>query len=229
MLNHPRYKALGHFPTSPRNSRIKTALPRDETELHGVFVKPCVRCHPTAPARSIGVQRRPIACTYGALRRRSAIRFCVQPRAKSASRQRMHGSLPRGAGRLWVACSLFLRCISLCSHIGNPWHRHRVTARARTLQDYGLARFHWCCELPGNECHNLACSAFERSPVDRRGCGRKRRYRLKANDSTAIYARVKESLLWVTFRLPALDKAGGKGRNAPKADRKLPLAENDAC
>ena len=112
MLNHPRYKALGHFPTSPRNSRIKTALPRDETELHGVFVKPCVRCHPTAPARSIGVQRRPIACTYGALRRRSAIRFCVQPRAKSASRQRMHGSLPRGAGRLWVACSLFLRCIS---------------------------------------------------------------------------------------------------------------------
>ena len=35
--------------------------------------------------------------------------------------------------------------------------------------------------------------------------------------------------LGVRFRLLALDKAGGKGRNAPKADRKWLLAENDAC
>src|SRR6516165_9736267 len=33
----------------------------------------------------------------------------------------------------------------------------------------------------------------------------------------------------LSFRLPAVDKAGGKGRNAPKADRKWPPAESDAC
>jgi hypothetical protein len=36
-------------------------------------------------------------------------------------------------------------------------------------------------------------------------------------------------LIWVRSRLPAVDKAGTKGRNAPKADRKWPRAENDAC
>jgi hypothetical protein len=34
------------------------------------------------------------------------------------------------------------------------------------------------------------CSAFERSPVDRRGCGRKRHHRVNSYDSMAIGARV---------------------------------------
>jgi hypothetical protein len=34
---------------------------------------------------------------------------------------------------------------------------------------------------------------------------------------------------WVRFRLPVIDKAGTKGWNAPKADRKWPRAENGAC
>ena len=33
----------------------------------------------------------------------------------------------------------------------------------------------------------------------------------------------------VRFRLPAVDRAGGKGRNAARAGQKWPLAENDAC
>jgi hypothetical protein len=71
--------SFGHFPNLAAESGIVATLPREETGLHGVFVKPCVRCHLTAPARSIGAQRRPIACTYGALRRRRAIRFPFNP------------------------------------------------------------------------------------------------------------------------------------------------------
>jgi len=68
------------------------------------------------------------------------------------------------------------------------------------------------CESPGSETRTSPCSAFERSPVDRRGCGRKHRYRLmstiarqlaRVNDwSFAVRPRVRtdalQSLFWVT-------------------------------
>jgi len=42
----------------------------------------------------------------------------------------------------------------------------------------GLARFHWnLLSFPVASARTSPCSAFKRSPVDRRGCGRKRRYR----------------------------------------------------